>query len=159
MRKIIAVNRSTSYVIAPCVALYGQCGGLQYTGSTSCCAPSTCQFGNPWYSQCLSSPTASTARATTTTTGNSGRQSGVTTRYWDCCKPSCGWPGKASVTRPVQTCAQNGATVVDSNTQSGCNGGTAYTCNNQQPWSVSATLSYGFAAAVLTVRKMYTVKV
>ncbi|CAF4810662.1 unnamed protein product, partial [Rotaria sp. Silwood2] len=23
-------------------------------------------------------------------------QAGFTTRYWDCCKPSCGWPNKVS---------------------------------------------------------------
>lgn len=26
-------------------------------------------------------------------------------------------------------------------------------CNNQQPWNVSSTLSYGFAAAHISVRK------
>src|SRR5690606_5908335 len=24
-----------------------------------------------------------------------GGQAGFTTRYWDCCKPHCGWPGNA----------------------------------------------------------------
>ena len=38
-----------------CVAQYGQCGGLNWSGSTTCCAPSTCVVTNPWYSQCLSS--------------------------------------------------------------------------------------------------------
>jgi hypothetical protein len=46
--------------VAPCVAQYGQCGGLQYTAETDCCAPSTCQYSNPWYSQCISSATQST---------------------------------------------------------------------------------------------------
>ena len=78
--------------------------------------------------------------------------SGKTTRYWDCCKGSCGWPGKASVTNPVKTCARDGITQVDVNTQSGCNGGSAYMCNNQQPWNVSSTLSYGYAAAHISVR-------
>ena len=144
-------------MIAPCVDLYGQCGGLQYTGPTDCCGSATCQFGNPWYSQCLPPPTessASTAWTTAATTESSDRQSGVTTRYWDCCKPSCGWPGQASVSTPVQTCARDGVTPVSSNTRSGCNtNGTAYACNNQQPWSVSDALSYGFAAASIQVRK------
>jgi len=34
------------------VALYGQCGGSEYTGSTSC-ASGTCTYSNEWYSQCL----------------------------------------------------------------------------------------------------------
>lgn len=32
---------------------------------------------------------------------------GTTTRYWDCCKPSCAWPGKAELaagSNPVTTC-------------------------------------------------------
>jgi hypothetical protein len=32
---------------------------------------------------------------------------GVTTRYWDCCKGSCSWSGKASVSHPVNTCDIN----------------------------------------------------
>jgi len=35
------------------VAKWGQCGGNNYTGSTTCVAGSTCQVQNPWYSQCL----------------------------------------------------------------------------------------------------------
>jgi endoglucanase len=34
------------------VALYGQCGGETYTGSTVC-ATGSCIYSNPWYSQCL----------------------------------------------------------------------------------------------------------
>jgi hypothetical protein len=89
----------------------------------------------------------------TVSSGNAGSQSGTTTRYWDCCKASCGWPGKASVTQPVQTCSINGSTPVDDNTPSGCDGGTGYMCTNQQPWNVSSTLSYGYAAASISVRK------
>lgn len=78
--------------------------------------------------------------------GRSG--TGVTTRYWDCCKPSCSWPGKADVSAPVAACGLDGVTLVDPNTQSGCNsGGSAYTCNNQQPFAINSTLAYGFAAA------------
>ncbi|KAG2232456.1 hypothetical protein INT48_005173 [Thamnidium elegans] len=77
--------------------------------------------------------------------GKSG--SGSTTRYWDCCKASCSWPGKASVSGPVDTCGKNGISILDDNTQSGCNGGGGYMCNNNQPWAVNDGLAYGFAAA------------
>ncbi|KAI9338866.1 RlpA-like double-psi beta-barrel-protein domain-containing protein-containing protein [Pilaira anomala] len=77
--------------------------------------------------------------------GKSGN--GSTTRYWDCCKSSCSWPGKASVSGPVDTCAKNGISIMDDNTQSGCNGGSGYMCNNNQPWAVNDNLAYGFAAA------------
>ena len=51
----------------------------------------------------------------------------------------------------MKTCARDGITSVDVNAQSGCNGGGAYMCNNQQPWNVSSTLSYGYAAAYINV--------
>ncbi|KAG8998470.1 hypothetical protein FRB93_013702 [Tulasnella sp. JGI-2019a] len=35
-----------------CSALYGQCGGVQWTGST-CCSSGTCKYSNSYYSQCL----------------------------------------------------------------------------------------------------------
>ncbi|KAE9547468.1 hypothetical protein FO519_009318, partial [Halicephalobus sp. NKZ332] len=76
--------------------------------------------------------------------------SGKTTRYWDCCKPSCSWNGKSShVSRPVFACDAHGHKLTDMNVQSGCNGGSAYMCNDQTPWAVNDHLSYGFAAASL----------
>ena len=35
------------------VAMWGQCGGQGYTGSTTCVDGATCTFANDWYSQCL----------------------------------------------------------------------------------------------------------
>ncbi|KAH7080177.1 RlpA-like double-psi beta-barrel-protein domain-containing protein-containing protein [Paraphoma chrysanthemicola] len=72
----------------------------------------------------------------------------ITTRYWDCCKPSCGWRFKADVFKPVATCAKDG-NVVDVNEGTGCNGGTAFQCSSQQPWAINDTLAYGFAGAFL----------
>jgi hypothetical protein len=76
--------------------------------------------------------------------GQSG--SGQTTRYWDCCKPSCGWPGKGG--NPIRTCDKNDNVLNDGgNTKSGCdNGGGAYMCSNQSPWAVNDQLAYGWAA-------------
>lgn len=34
-----------------CAAIWGQCGGIGYTGPT-CCSQGTCQVGNAYYSQC-----------------------------------------------------------------------------------------------------------
>lgn len=75
--------------------------------------------------------------------------SGVTTRYWDCCKPSCAWPGKAQVSKPVNTCNIGDQYDYNSNAQSGCGGGSAYSCSNQEPWAVNDGLAYGFAAVKL----------
>ncbi|KAG9232436.1 family 45 glycosyl hydrolase [Amylocarpus encephaloides] len=78
-------------------------------------------------------------------------QSGVTTRYWDCCKPSCAWPGKAQVSEPVRTCNKQDLwpSPLNSNAASACDGGEAYTCSNNSPWAVNNDLAYGFAAAKL----------
>ncbi|KAF3008655.1 hypothetical protein E8E13_008789 [Curvularia kusanoi] len=73
----------------------------------------------------------------------------LTTRYWDCCKPSCAWRGKASVTNPVGSCSAD-EKPIDVDAGTGCNGGTAYACSQQQPWAVNDTLSYGFAGVYLT---------
>ncbi|XP_060535349.1 endoglucanase-like [Cylas formicarius] len=73
---------------------------------------------------------------------------GITTRYWDCCKPSCAWTYETNQSVAVQSCEIDGATPINDQAPSGCGpDGIAYTCNNQQPWVVNDTLSYGFAAA------------
>ncbi|KAL7266958.1 hypothetical protein RUND412_010475 [Rhizina undulata] len=76
----------------------------------------------------------------------SADSTGTTTRYWDCCKPSCAWSGKATVSDPVNTCDANNNILTDYSIASACNGGTAYMCSNQIPWAYNDTLAYGFAA-------------
>ncbi|KAG8961663.1 hypothetical protein FRC05_005837 [Tulasnella sp. 425] len=52
--------------------LYGQCGGQNWTGDTTCVAGSTCVYSNPYYSQCLpGSQTTTTTRTSTTSTRTS----------------------------------------------------------------------------------------
>ncbi|PHH59629.1 hypothetical protein CDD81_2814 [Ophiocordyceps australis] len=82
---------------------------------------------------------------------------GVTTRYWDCCKPSCAWPGKARVSEPVRTCKKDDRWPEprNPNAQSACSGGDAYACSNNGPWAVSNDLAYGFAAAKLAGQSEY----
>jgi hypothetical protein len=73
----------------------------------------------------------------------------ITTRYWDCCKPSCAWNGKADVSKPVLSCtADDKPTDVAAGTACGT-GGTAYGCSNQQPWAVNDTMSYGYAGVFI----------
>ncbi|KAG7139744.1 putative endoglucanase type K like protein [Verticillium longisporum] len=87
-----------------------------------------------------------------TPTASQTSGSGSTTRYWDCCKPSCAWPGKAALSSgPVTTCDINDRPLGDANARSGCEaGGTSYMCSGQSPWAVSADLAYGWAAATNT---------
>ena len=54
----------------------------------------------------------------------------------------------------MKTCARDGVATVDVNAQSGCNGGGAYVCHDQQPWAVNDNLAYGFAAATVAVSHM-----
>ncbi|KAH6655617.1 glycoside hydrolase family 45 protein [Truncatella angustata] len=75
---------------------------------------------------------------------------GVSTRYWDCCKPSCAWSGKASVNQPVLTCDKNDNVLSDPDIKSGCDGGTAFTCSDNSPWAISDQLAYGFAATAIS---------
>ncbi|KAI1133221.1 hypothetical protein F5Y10DRAFT_289932 [Nemania abortiva] len=51
-------------------SIYGQCGGISYTGPTYCQPPSYCYNDgtNPWYSQCVTSPWPSATSSTTTST-------------------------------------------------------------------------------------------
>ena len=71
-----------------------------------------------------------------------------TTRYWDCCKPSCAWNGKGDVDRPVLACeAETGEILTDANVAGVCDGGTAASCASNQPWTYNDGVSLGFAAA------------
>ena len=72
----------------------------------------------------------------------------ITTRYWDCCKPSCGWNGKADFSSPVESCTADDKPT-DAAAGTGCNGGTAYSCSDQQPWAINDTVAYGFAGAFI----------
>jgi len=79
--------------------------------------------------------------------GNSGTNL-RTTRYWDACKPSCGWSGKPSENGVCASCNVSGGNARANNDKNACeSGGTSYTCIGQAPWAVSDNLSYGFAAS------------
>ncbi|KAF8308382.1 beta-glucosidase [Clavulina sp. PMI_390] len=64
--------------VVEAVAVYGQCGGIGYTGSTVCDAGSTCVYSNPYYSQCL--PASSTSTSTSTTQKSSSTTATTTSK-------------------------------------------------------------------------------
>jgi hypothetical protein len=72
---------------------------------------------------------------------------GFSTRYWDCCKPSCAWKANAAPSAPAHSCSLANQTLANTESQSACSGGSAYACWNFSPWRVSNSLSYGFASA------------
>ncbi|KAI0171341.1 glycoside hydrolase superfamily [Pestalotiopsis sp. NC0098] len=64
-------------------SLYGQCGGVGWTGATTCVSGAVCQVQNDYYSQCVPGTAATTAtstvRSTTTTAATSSTTSAATT--------------------------------------------------------------------------------
>ncbi|KAL2807712.1 putative mannan endo-1,4-beta-mannosidase F [Aspergillus granulosus] len=56
---------------------YGQCGGNNWTGDTTCVSGYVCVYQNDWYSQCL--PGAATSSTTMTTTASSTTRTTTTT--------------------------------------------------------------------------------
>lgn len=78
--------------------------------------------------------------------------SALTTRSWNCCKPSCSWPRVANVTSPVKACDASNNMLTDYEKQSSCDNpttGGAYACADEHPWQIDDTTSYGFAAVRL----------
>jgi len=76
----IAIAAALGATSVSAVAVYGQCGGKTYTGSTVCDAGSTCTYVNDYYSQCLpGSAAGTTTTASTKTSTVSGGTSKTTT--------------------------------------------------------------------------------
>jgi len=67
-------------------------------------------------------------------------QSAKTTRYWDCCKPHCGWHSN------MKMCDINGNPIGDRNASSACEGGPAFQCMDYAPIEINSKVSYGWAA-------------
>lgn len=83
--------------------------------------------------------------------GNCLQGSTRTSRYWDCCKPSCGWEDNVITdSSPVKSCSSGGKLVLTQNTHSGCGEGNAFICNRYQPWVINDYLAYGFTSASFT---------
>ncbi|KAF7314754.1 Lipolytic enzyme [Mycena kentingensis (nom. inval.)] len=67
MLKSFLVLASFSAAAVAQQVVWGQCGGMGWTGPTTCVSGTTCVFSNPWYSQCLPGAATTTPPATTTT--------------------------------------------------------------------------------------------
>jgi len=77
-----------------------------------------------------------------------GGQNAWASRYWDCCKPACGWTANVGGRTPMHSCSQQNQTLSDNNARNACeSGGSAFMCWSGAPWDVGGQLSYGFAAA------------
>lgn len=72
---------------------------------------------------------------------------GYATRYWDCCKPHCGWSSNLpSGVSALPSCSATNAQLSDFGAKSGCDSGNAHMCWGLIPFAVSDKLSYGYAA-------------
>ena len=71
-------------------------------------------------------------------------KTGYATRYWDCCKPHCSWPGNAGSAGVSSFCdfSQNKLFEGDS----ACDDGPATTCLSQIPFTIDGC-EYGFLFA------------
>ncbi|KAF3941967.1 Endoglucanase-1 [Dactylella cylindrospora] len=61
---------------------WGQCGGINWTGPTTCVSGYVCTYSNDWYSQCIPGTgggTTTTSRTTSRTTTTSSRTTSRTT--------------------------------------------------------------------------------
>jgi len=166
---------------------WGQCGGLTHSGPTCCQSGLNCWQQNPYYHQCINgpcptgwdcdtNPTPSPPVTAPTPTPPTTAQPPVTqptappqeitwegeaatTRYWDCCKPSCSWSSNFAADNPVapgytpvESCTKEGS-IGDFNAVNVCSGGgdtskdIVYSCPDYQPFTDNNGVLYGFAAA------------
>ncbi|KIJ37692.1 glycoside hydrolase family 5 protein [Sphaerobolus stellatus SS14] len=74
---------AAALAVAPYVSaqspVYGQCGGQNWTGATTCASGSACVYSNPYYSQCLPGASTTTSVKPTTTTTTSTKPTTTTT--------------------------------------------------------------------------------
>ncbi|OCH85718.1 endo-1,4-beta-xylanase A precursor [Obba rivulosa] len=99
-------------------AVWGQCGGIGWTGATTCVSGSSCVESNPYYSQCLPSSAApsSTSGSAPSSTGGGSPTS------------SSGLPGSTSTVNGLNALAQTqGKTYFGSATDNPELTNTAYT--------------------------------
>ncbi|KAF3189904.1 hypothetical protein TWF788_009891 [Orbilia oligospora] len=73
MKTYVALALAAPVLVSAQQGMWGQCGGIGWTGPTNCAAPAACSTLNPYYAQCLSAvgqqtTTASTTRSTTAQT-------------------------------------------------------------------------------------------
>lgn len=86
------------------VSEWGQCGGKNYSGSTTCDSGLTCVFSNDYYSQCLR--TTSSAATSSTKTSSTSSTSSTRASSTSSTKTTSG-SAQASSTGPVPTASGN----------------------------------------------------
>ncbi|KAF9043810.1 hypothetical protein BDZ89DRAFT_217024 [Hymenopellis radicata] len=95
--------------------VWGQCGGIGWTGATTCVSGSTCTYSNDWYSQCLPGGPASTAAPTSTTvlTTSQASTTSVATTGGSPTTTAAGGGSSACPTLPASITLQSNAFLPD----------------------------------------------
>jgi hypothetical protein len=71
---------------------------------------------------------------------------GYATRFWDCCKPHCGWSANAPAGALASCDREDNSLGGNLDAANSCTGGSAYLCHSNTPWAVSNQLAYGYTA-------------
>ncbi|KAF5385133.1 hypothetical protein D9615_000976 [Tricholomella constricta] len=80
--KLLASLVGLALAISPSLAaqpIYAQCGGIGWTGETTCVSGTICVYQNDWYSQCLPGTTTTTPTSTSTSTTSTTTTTTATT--------------------------------------------------------------------------------
>ncbi|KIJ49152.1 glycoside hydrolase family 5 protein [Sphaerobolus stellatus SS14] len=88
---LVALASSLTPAVLAQSPVYGQCGGQNWSGATTCASGSACVYSNPYYSQCLpgaSTTTTTKTTATPTTTSTTTKQTTTTTSTTTASQPT-----------------------------------------------------------------------
>jgi len=139
-------------IVSPTVARLDVSGGsaTPETTPTPLPAPTSVPTITPTITPTImptTAPLPTPTPATPINSGNPGNCDGYATRFWDCCKPHCGWTGNVpSGLNAMRSCSVSNNPLDSRDIQSSCNGGDAHTCYGLSPIEINDSLSYGYAA-------------
>ncbi|EPS35293.1 hypothetical protein H072_11359 [Dactylellina haptotyla CBS 200.50] len=128
MIKQVLLGLALAAVVNAQAAAYGQCGGITWTGPTTCVSGWTCVYSNDYYSQCLQSTGVTTTTTKTTTTKTTTTSSKTTTTS----------STKTSSTKTTTTSTTKSTTLSTSTTT------TKTTTVAAQPGSCTPTCTVGY---------------
>lgn len=116
-------------------------GGTKATGGTKAAGGTKATTGG------TKATGGTTTKAATTASGprfTPAGTDGKTTRYWDCCKPTCAWSQNTS--KPIQSCGKDNNPLGGYGDTSGCDGGNAFMCWKYAPFAKNDGEAFAFAA-------------
>ncbi|KAG8942838.1 hypothetical protein FRC04_003469 [Tulasnella sp. 424] len=147
MVRLAALLATTATLLGSAQACYEQCGGLTFTGSTSCSGGCVCTYMNDWYSQCVpgSSTTTTTTSKSTTTTPKSSTTT-TTTKSSTTTSKSSTTTSKSSTTTSSTTTTKSSTTTSKTSSTSTTTSKTSSSSTTKSSTAVpTATPKYWFS--------------